>query len=139
MSITDKRLTEIQALGPQGEQVAALIDRVGRLTASEAEKLDAAGNAAGNAARVAAWEVARVAAWVAAWDDTWVAARVAAGNAARVAVWDDTWDAAWVAARDAALALVVRDLISKEHYDLLTGPWAQVIGPAHPDDKESKQ
>lgn len=37
-------------------------------------------------------------------------------------------------ARDAALALVVRDLISKEHYDLLTGPWAQAIGPAHPDD-----
>lgn len=47
----------------------------------------------------------------------------------------DAWSEGYKAARDAALALVVRDLISKEHYDLLTGPWAQVIGPAHPDDE----
>jgi hypothetical protein len=44
------------------------------------------------------------------------------------------------AARDAAEALVVRDLIGRRgftqaHYDLLTGPWAKVIGPVHPDDR----
>lgn len=107
-----------QALGPHGEQVAAMIDRAGKLTVGEAEKLAAAQYAARPAAQYAAWYAARDAAQHAAW----YAARAAAR------------DAAWCAARDAALALVVRDLISKEHYDLLTGPWAQVIGPAHPDD-----
>jgi hypothetical protein len=37
-------------------------------------------------------------------------------------------DAAWYA----ACALLVRDLISAEHYRILTGPWASVIGPVHP-------
>jgi hypothetical protein len=37
----------------------------------------------------------------------------------------------------------VRDLIgsygfTQAHYDLLTGPWARVIGPAHPDDVVAK-
>lgn len=107
-----------QALGPQGEQVAALIARAGKLTASEAEKLAFAWEAA----RVDARDAARDAAWNATWD--------AARNAACDAVWDAAWDTA--AAKDAALALVVRDLISKEHYDQLTGPWMQVIGPGYP-------
>lgn len=127
-----------QALGPQGEQVAALIDRAGKLTVGETEKLAAARDAARDApwydtlhaACVAAQAAARDAARAAAWD----AARVAAWAAARVAAWDATRVAAWDAARGAALALVVRDLITKEQYSLLTGPWAQVIGPAHPDD-----
>lgn len=96
-----------QALGPQGEQVAALIDRARKLTVGEAEKLDAAWR--GDSDTDDAWD----AAWGAA------AARESAGEAAR----------------DAALALVARDLISEEHYDLLTGPWARVIGPTHPGDK----
>lgn len=115
-----------QALGPHGEQVAALIDRAGKLTAGEGEKLDAAWDAARDATRYAAWDGARVAVLNAALASSRIAARVAARVAALVAAQDG--------ARDAALALVVRDLISKEHYDLLTGPWAQVIGPAHPDD-----
>ena len=41
--------------------------------------------------------------------------------------------------RDAARALTIRDLIStngytQAHYDLLTGPWRQVMGPLHADD-----
>ena len=49
--------------------------------------------------------------------------------------------AAWDAARDAAGALVTRDLIgangyTQEHYDLLTRPWRQVMGPLHADDAE---
>ena len=44
-----------------------------------------------------------------------------------------------VAASDAALALVVRDLIGQHgftqaHYDTFTLPWRTVIGPIHPDD-----
>lgn len=120
-----------QVLGPNGEHVAALIARAGKLTVGETEKLaiarDAAQEAARDAARDAAQEavrgVALDSAWYAAWDAAWYAA----------------WDAAGSAAGYTALALVARDLISTEHYTTLTKAWAQVIGPAHPDDKESKQ
>lgn len=89
-----------EALGPQGEEVAALIERCGTLTVDELERLAVA----------------------------WVAARAAAWSAARDAAWDAAWVAARVAAwGDAALALVTRDLISQEHFDTLYGPWAQVI------------
>ena len=104
------------ALGPQGMHVAALIKRAGTLTPDEAERLGAARDAARAAARYATWN--------ATWD------------ASREAAWDATWDAARAAAQTAALALVVRDLLSREHYRTLTGPWASVIGPAHPDDQE---
>ena len=53
------------ALGPQGEQVAALIERVRRLTAVEVERL------------AAAWD----AAWDAVWDAVWVTSRVGARDA----------------------------------------------------------
>ena len=61
-------------------------------------------------------------------DDAWYAAGDAAG------------DAAGAAARAFARALTLRDLIGQHgftqaHYDTLTGPWASVIGPVHPDDK----
>lgn len=57
--------------------------------------------------------------------------------AARSAAWNAVMDAVRSAARDAAFALVVRDLISEEHYATLTGPWASVIGPVHPDDEQA--
>ena len=56
------------ALGPQGEQVAALIERAGRLTPDEKRRLGAA--------------------WAAAWDAAWGAARDAALGAARAATRD---------------------------------------------------
>ena len=76
--------------GPQGEHVAALIERASHLTGDEARKLNAA--------------------WDAAWD--------AARGAARGAAWEAAWGAAW----DAAWALVVRDLVSTEQFDVLTAP-----------------
>ena len=106
-----------QAFGPQGEQVASLIDRAGRLTADEANSLYAAWAAAWEAA----WFAARAAARAAAWDAAWPAAREAARPAA--------WDPAWPAARDAAWALIVRDLITPDQFDTLTRPWVQVINP----------
>lgn len=72
-----------EALGPQGREVAALIDRAGRLTAAEINGL----GAARGAAREAAWEAAR-----------------------------------------GATALLTRDLITPEQFDLLYGPWKEVIG-----------
>lgn len=87
-----------RALGPNGREVAALIDQAGRLTADKATRL--------------------------------AAARVAARVAARAAARDAARDAACHAARDAAWALVVRDLISDEHCNILYGPWASVFGEA---------
>ena len=95
------------ALGPQGEHVAALIERTRLLTDAEVNGL----RAAWDAARDAAWDTARNAAW----------------DAARGVL----------AVEDAALALLVRDLLAPEHYRTLTAPWAQVVGPVHPDDCET--
>ena len=92
------------ALGPNGVEVARLIESCNAIMREQAEQL------------AAAWD----AAWAAAWD------------AARAAAWDAAWYAAWDAARDAARAaawaLVVRDLITTEQFDLLTGPWVSVMG-----------
>ena len=91
-------------LGPQGREVAALIERAARLTDDEVAGLATA--------------------WYATGDDAWYAARYTTRDAA--------WDAARYAARCAvwyaARALTVRDLISTERYDTLTRPWASVIG-----------
>ena len=91
-------------LGPQGREVAALIERAARLTDDEVAGLATA--------------------WYATGDDAWYAARYTTRDAA--------WDAARYAARYAvwyaARALTVRDLISTECYDTLTRPWASVIG-----------
>ena len=125
-----RELPATDALGPQGVQVAALIERSRRLAADDLQRLTAEWPAAW-AARDVAWEAATDAARDAARDAAWEAAWEAATDAAR----DAAWGAAWVA-RDVALALVVRDLISTEDYDTLTLPWRQTIGPIHPDDKE---
>ena len=125
-----------QALGPNGQEVAALIARAQRLTAPQFQRLGeaaawrVAGDAATHAARDAAQDAARD------------AARDAAGSAAGVAVWDATRDAAWDVVRDvvgaaaqdvvrpvrsAALALVVRDLVPPATFDALYGPWAWAL------------
>ena len=107
-----------EALGPQGEHVAALIRSIPDITRTPTARFSLARDATWYAAR----DAVRAAAWAAAW------------NAVRDAVRDATWDAAWNAARDATLALLVRDIITTEHYDALTSPWRTAIGPIHPDD-----
>ena len=57
-----RELPATDALGPQGEHVAALIERASHLTGDEARKLDAAMDAAWDTA----WGAARGAAWGAA-------------------------------------------------------------------------
>ncbi|NCD18243.1 MAG: hypothetical protein EOL91_13255 [Actinobacteria bacterium] len=113
-------LPATDALGPQGVDVAAIIERASRLTPDEIVRLrdaawDAARSAARSAARDAAWDAARSAARDAAWG--------AARSAARA-------DVAW----DAAIATLTRDLIAPEQYDTLMGLWRQAIshseGPA---------
>jgi len=137
------------ALGPQGAQVAALIERCATLTADDVRRLVAARDAAWGTTRVVARVVARDAAWVTVWDAArdaaWVAARDAAWDAAWDAARDAAWDAAWGTTRVAARALLLRDLIGQhpgwdqDAYDLLTGPWRQAIGPLHPDDGDGDE
>ena len=119
-----------EALGPQGEHVAALIRSIPDITRTTTERVALARDAA----RRSAWRSARNAAWDAAWN----AARNAAWNATRNAAWNAARnaasDAAWNATLDATWALLVRDLITTEHYDTLTRPWASMIGKVHPDD-----
>ena len=92
------------ALGPQGVEVAAIIERASRLTADEMTRL------------YAARDDARDAAWYAAWYAARDAVRAAARDAASAA-----------AARDAAIATLARDLITDEHYQALMAPWLEVV------------
>ena len=108
------------ALGPNGVEVARLIESCRSITPEQAKNL----RAAWDAARAAAWDAARAAARDAARDAAWAAARAAAGAAAGAAA----RDAVRAAVRDAARALVVRDLITPEQFDTLTGPWVSVMG-----------
>ena len=121
-------LREIEAhrvFGPQGEQVAALIERCRVLSGVEVDRLAVAWNATRGATRNR--------------DAAWAATFHAARDAAREAAWDAAWHAAW-AAGDATRGLLLRDLIGQRHgwdqaaYDALTGPWRRTIGPIHPDD-----
>jgi hypothetical protein len=100
-----------QALGPNGEQVAAFIKACRHFPPGDWREVSTAGGTAGGAA----WDAAGGAAWGAAWDAARYAAWYAAGGAA--------WDAAGGAAWGAAGALVVRDLITTEQYDILTQPF----------------
>ena len=140
-------LEMVAMLGPQWLAVCDLVHRAAVLTPDEAQELGAANAAAWDAARGAAWDAAwdaargaaRDAAWDAAWDAAGDAAGDAAVDAAMYAAKVAAVDAARCAAVYAARALVVRDLIGRhgftaDHYRTLTGPWATVIGPAHPDD-----
>ena len=112
-----------QALGPNGEDIAALIERAKRLTDTEAQRLYAAEDAAWSAAEDAAEDAARSPAWSAAVS----AARCAAWSAAEDAAGEAAGDAAWDAAEYAAGALVVRDLITPKQFAILYGPWATVV------------
>ena len=91
------------------------------------KELHAALNAPRDDARSAAWDAPRdaawSAAWYAAWDADWEASRYAAWDAASNAPRDDARYAAWDAAWDADLAILVKDKISDEHFEILTKPW----------------
>ena len=108
--------------GPQGRQVLDIIEQVSHLTSAQIEGLAAA--------RDAAWD----AALYAALDAAWGAAQGASRGAAMYAAWNAAMYAAQgaaaqgAAAQDAVYGLLVKDLISVEHFRTLTGPWTQVMG-----------
>ena len=101
-------------------EIEALIAKIETISLDQARALDAAWDA---------WD-ALAAAWNAAWAAAWAAVRNAALavalDAARDAL-DAARNDAWNAALDAVLALMVRDLISGDQFDVLYGPWASVM------------
>lgn len=134
-----RELDATLALGPQGVEVAALIERCKTLTSDKfnnpvtirtASAMAASRADALNADRDAAWDADRDASWEAVWRAAWEATI------------DTTNNVSWNAA-SAAVALLCRDLIGTDftqaHYDLLTGPWRRVIGPLHPDDPDLRE
>jgi len=68
---------------------------------------DAAWDTAWYAARLTAWDTACITDWDAAWNIAWLTA----------------WDTAWNIARKANLAVLVRDKITAEQFEILTRPW----------------
>ena len=117
--------------GPQWVAVRDLVRRAAVLTVDEARELGVAGDAAGARRPDVAGYAVRVAARIVAGVSAWYAVRGATMPAPN--------ETACLAARDAARALVARDLIGRHgftatRYRTLTGPWASVIGPCHPDD-----
>ena len=98
-----RELPAHEALGPNGEEVAAFLELLPTVTSVQ-------------------WDAARDATWYATWYATWDATREAALTAALTAAWDAAGYAARDAAREAAGALVVRDLITTEQFDTLTAP-----------------
>lgn len=117
-----------QRYGPNTTAVEAVIERCRTLTASEAMRLDAVPSTVLDAALdalpgtvqlpSAEWDYD---AWDNAWDDAWYAAR-GTGRGGPV------WPAAANAAAEAAIALVMRDSITPERFDILTAPWVSVMG-----------
>ena len=106
--------TEAEADEARGIELAAYLALLPGLTAEQwvAARV-AAGVAAGSVAWVAAGDEARDAALVVSRVAARIAARIAAGGAARVVAGGATWG---------ANALIVRDLISAKHFDILTAP-----------------
>ena len=100
-----------EALGPQGAEVAAIIERASRLTPDEMQAL----------------HTTRSAPQGSVWYAAWYAARDAARGAERSSSWSAAWYAARDAAWDAAGATLVRDLILPEHYGTLMAPWLSVL------------
>jgi len=121
LSLTIEREIEAhRALGPNGAQVVAFIERLKTTTEDDwtvviRERQRASGDAARAAARAAAGAAAGAAAWA--------AARAAAGDAAGDAARAAARAAAWAA----ALALVARDKLSLEQFAVLYKPFATVI------------
>ena len=112
-----------EALGPNGEAVAAQIERCKTLTADEPRRLVVARGAAWGAA----WGAARCAARRAAWDAAGIRPGVRPGvrpgmrPGVRPGVRPGMRPgAAWGVARNAALALVVCDLITAEQFNTLS-------------------
>jgi len=126
--ITDEDLAA--TFGPQWPEIIVMIHRASNFTRDELVTMHAL-----QYDRSAGWTGVALIAYATSrsgWDAVWSAVWDASCSAAGAAI----GDAHRSAAVDAALALLVRDLIGRhgftqEHYDELTRQWRTVIGPLH--------
>lgn len=124
-----------RVFGPNGNDVAAIIERASRLSGEEVLHLSVALGSRWSAERRAVRDAAERATWRDEWGAALDAARSAAWEAAWSARWgvalnsarSTAWEAAELAAQDAVTAHLARDLISDEHFNTLYGPWNSVI------------
>lgn len=116
-----------QAYGPNGERVAALVARCRVLTPAELMQLQVALPSwfleTTDEARVAAFVVAQNAGREKAWKATFRAVGDAVEGAVPRALIPELSGAIFGVPALAAVALVVRDLITSEQYDALVKPW----------------
>ena len=118
-----RELPAHEALGPNGVEVAAFLNLLPTLTSTQwVAAWDATGDAAWVASLAAAWDASLAAAGSVAGSVARSVARYAAGSVAGSVAWDAAWDAVWSVARYAARALLVRDQITTEQFDVLTAP-----------------
>ncbi|AOT24568.1 hypothetical protein E6_39 [Propionibacterium phage E6] len=113
--------------GPQGREVAAIIEQTAHLTSTQIKELSDAWDAAWGAARDAALGAARDAALGAALGAARNAALGAARNAALGAALGAARNAARNAAQDAIRGLLVLDL-EPDVAEILLAPWVSVMG-----------
>jgi hypothetical protein len=116
-----------QVFGPNGERVAALVARCRVLTPAELIRLQVALPSSSlettDEARVAAFVVARNAGREKAWRATFRVVGDAVEGAVPRALAPELSGAIFYVPALAAVALVVRDLITSEQYDALVKPW----------------
>lgn len=122
--MTDERLTATnQRYGPNTAAVEAVVGQCRAMAQGESKAMNRA-----------SWRKDSLLPLVEAWDIA-ERATLAGRRQAFVRAYDDVWSALpattlRIAACDAVLALVVRDLITQEQFDLLTAPWVSVMGEA---------
>jgi len=103
-----------RVFGPRGKQVTELIERASRIDSEEQAALLVAQESAEGLVRFSAWE----AAWPFGED---------LAIPTNEAVWEVTPRIVRDSVSDAVLALIVKDLITEEHFNTLYGPWASVM------------
>lgn len=142
LHVTDE-LDARLALGPNADEVTAVLRCTATLTPRQATQLatalaeadsrawHAAGSVCGHFAKASM----RHAAMRAAQEATRTAVhqaqvRAASSPAAELGVDSETWRAAAAAARAATTAALVGDLITEKHYGTLSAPWEALTAPA---------
>lgn len=133
--------TDKASLGPQAPHILALGERVGRLGRGDLRRLREAAEARGSNQASAVSRAQLLSMVVGGAPTVGVGGVISAGDRNRVDAALDAIiggrDAGLLredAIRDAASGLALRDELSAEDYDTLTGPWRTVIGRLHPDD-----
>jgi hypothetical protein len=109
-------MEEHMKYGPNTPAVERLLKQLDGITPEQAEDLERT-----------PWYFSQRMVLDAAWNAARSSGRYAAWRAALHEGHVPTGMAAWNEIRDAILALVVRDLISGEHFEALYGPWKRVM------------